>query len=219
MVASAESPLPPAPPTTTRARRDTAGPLRYVAAAMNWVDGVVLAVLALSAIVALFRGLVHEVLAIGAWVGAALAALALQPVLSPVLLPSVETPWIADAIALGGVFLVVLVVLKIVTATVARRVQDSALGGADRALGMVFGLARGAFLVVVAYILGGVVLSEPERWPDPVREARSLPAVAEGARWLMEQLPPDYQRRLVAPPALPDPGFNDLVRPPSRNRT
>ena len=138
----------------------------------------VLAVLALSAVVALFRGLVQEVLGIGAWVGAALAALALQPVLSPYLLPSVETPWIADAIALAGVFLVVLVALKIAISMIARRVQDSALGGADRALGMVFGLARGAFLVVVAYILGGVVLSEPERWPDPVREARSLPAVA-----------------------------------------
>lgn len=189
---------------------------------MNWVDGVVLAVLALSAIVALFRGLVHEVLSISAWVGAVFAALALRPALVPALYEVVDSPnnpWIADAIAVAGVFLVVLLVLKVVTATVARRVQDSALGGADRALGMVFGLARGAFLVVVAYILGGIVLSEPERWPDPVREARSLPAVAEGARWLMEQLPPDYRARLVAPPALPDPGFNDLVRPPPRNRT
>ena len=186
---------------------------------MNWVDGVVLAVLALSAIVALFRGLVQEVLGIGAWVGAAFAALALQPVLSPVLLASVEAPWIADAIALVGVFVVVLVVLKVVIAMVARRVQDSALGGTDRALGMVFGLARGAFLVVVAYILGGMVLREPGSWPEPVREARSLPLVADGARRLMDQLPPDYRARLVAPPTSPDPGFNDLVRPPSRNRT
>ena len=97
--------------------------------------------------------------------------------------------------------------------------QDSALGGADRALGMLFGLVRGAFLVVVAYILGGAVLSEPERWPQPVREARSLPVVAEGARWLMQQLPSDYQARLVAPPTAPDPSFRDLIRPPARNRT
>jgi membrane protein required for colicin V production len=186
---------------------------------MNWVDGVVLAVLALSAVVALFRGLVQEVLGIGAWVGAALAALTLQPVLSPALVGAVETPWIADALALVGVFVAVLVVLKVVIAVVARRVQDSALGGTDRALGMVFGLLRGAFLVVVAYILGGMVLPEAERWPDPVREARSLPVVAEGARWLMDRLPPDYRAKLVAPPSSPDPGYNDLVRPPPRNRT
>lgn len=185
---------------------------------MNWVDGVVLAVLALSAIVALFRGLVQEVLGIGAWVGAAFAALALQPVLSPLLLPSVETPWIADAIALGGVFLAVLVVLKIAIAMIARRVQDSALGGTDRALGMVFGLARGAFLVVVAYILGGVVLPEANRWPEPVRQARSLPVVADGAQWLMEKLPADYRARLATPPLQTGPEFNDLLRPPPRNR-
>ena len=200
--------------------RDTLPPRRYTAPAMNWVDGVVLAVLALSAVVALFRGLVQEVLGIGAWVGAAFAALALQPVLSPPLLEAVETPWIADAIALAGAFLVVLIVLKIAIAVIARRVQDSALGGTDRALGMVFGLARGAFLVVVAYILGGKVLPDSEKWPDPVREARSLPLVAEGARWLTERLPPDFQDRLlVPPPSMPTPGFNDLVRPPPRNRT
>lgn len=186
---------------------------------MNWVDGVVLAVLALSAIVALFRGLVQEVLGIGAWVGAAFAALALRPVVSPLLNGSVETPWIADAIAVGGAFLVVLVALKIVTAMVARRVQDSALGGADRALGMVFGLLRGAFLVVVAYILGDMVLPEPGKWPEPVRQARALPVVADGARWLMDQLPLDYRRTLTTPLTPPDPGYNDLVRPPSRNRT
>ena len=200
-------------------RRDTLPPLRYAAPAMNWVDGVVLAVLALSAVVALFRGLVQEVLGIGAWVGAAFAAWTLWPVLVPYLAESVEPAWIADAIAVAGVFLVVLVALKIAIAMIARRVQDSALGGTDRALGMVFGLARGAFLVVAAYILAGMVMPAPENWPVPVREARSLPAVAEGARWLMERIPPDYRAKLVAPPSLPDPGFNDLVRPPARNRT
>jgi uncharacterized membrane protein required for colicin V production len=33
---------------------------------------------------------------------------------------------------------------------VADRVQDSPLGGIDRVLGLVFGAARGAFLLVVA---------------------------------------------------------------------
>jgi membrane protein required for colicin V production len=84
---------------------------------------------------------------------------------------------------------------------------------------MVFGLLRGAFLVVVAYILGGMVLPESEKWPTPVREARSLPVVAQGAQWLMDKLPPGYRDGLVLPPSLPNPGFNDLVRPPPRNRT
>ena len=37
---------------------------------MTWVDGVFAAVVLVSALVAFFRGLVREVLSLGAWVGA-----------------------------------------------------------------------------------------------------------------------------------------------------
>ena len=40
-------------------------------------------------------------------------------------------------------------------------------------LGLVFGLARGAALVIVAYIVAGMVIPV-DRWPDAVLEARSL---------------------------------------------
>jgi membrane protein required for colicin V production len=186
---------------------------------MTWVDGVVLAVLALSAVVAFFRGLVQEVLGVGAWIGAALAALALRPVLVPLLGDSVTEPWMADAIVIVGAFVVVLIILKLIIAGIARRVQDSVLGGVDRALGLVFGLARGAFLVILAYILGGMVLPAAERWPEAVREARTLPLVVDGARWLVDMLPPDVRPRVAAPPAQPGPTLEDLIRPPARNRT
>jgi membrane protein required for colicin V production len=44
---------------------------------------------------------------------------------------------------------------------VGKAVRLSALGGLDRTLGLVFGLVRGAALVVAAYIVGGLV--EPDR--------------------------------------------------------
>lgn len=185
---------------------------------MTWVDGVVLAVLAVSAVVACLRGLVQEALGVGAWVGAALAGFSLRPALAPTVLGWVEEPWVADALAIAGVFVVVLIILKVVIAAIARRVQDSVLGGTDRALGLVFGLARGAFLVVVAYILGGMVLPAADRWPEAVREARSLPLAMEGATWLVDRLPPDYRPRVAVPPDRPSPTLNDLMRPPARNR-
>jgi membrane protein required for colicin V production len=98
-------------------------------------------------------------------------------------------------------------------------VEDSALGGVDRALGLVFGLARGAFLVILAYILAGMVLPATERWPEAVREARSLPLVVDGANRLVAMLPPDYRPRVSSPPLRPDPTQDDLLRPPARNRT
>ncbi|MBL6456642.1 CvpA family protein [Belnapia sp. T6] len=186
---------------------------------MTWVDAVVLAVLALSALLAFLRGLVQEVLGVGAWIGAAALALMLRPAVAPLLHGTVEPPWLADALAAGGVFVVVLIVLKLIIGTIARLVQNSVLGGTDRALGLVFGLARGAFLVVLAYILGGMVLPATERWPEPVRDARSLPLVIEGAQWLVAQLPTEYRPRVAAPPARPGPTQDDFERPPARNRT
>ena len=41
-------------------------------------------------------------------------------------------------------------------------VLDSALGPLDRVLGFVFGVARGALLVVVAYMLYGALIGDPQ---------------------------------------------------------
>jgi membrane protein required for colicin V production len=186
---------------------------------MTWVDGVVLAVLAVSAVLAFLRGMVQEVLGVGAWIGAAFLALVLRPKVVPWFQGSIDPPWLADALAAGAIFLVVLIILKIIIGSVARMVQNSMLGGTDRALGLVFGIARGGFLVILAYILGGMVLPATDRWPDPVREARSLPLVIEGANWLVAHLPAEYRPRVAAPPLRPGPTQEDFERPPARNRT
>lgn len=185
---------------------------------MTWADLIVVAVLVVSAAMAFLRGFVEEVLGVGAWIGAALAGLALQPMVRP-LLTNVEPPWLADALAVAGVFLVVLVVLKVVIGFIARQVQDSALGSTDRALGLLFGLARGAFLLVVAYILAGMVLPGVDRWPATVRDLRALPLVAAGADWVVARLPPRFQPQVLVPPLRPGPSLEDLVRPPARTRT
>jgi membrane protein required for colicin V production len=197
-----------------------AAPRGYTPAIMTWVDGAVLAVLAVSAILAFSRGLVLEVLGVGAWVGAVLAALTLRGAVTPLLEgAAVEPPWLAEALAAAGIFLVVLVVLKLLIGGIARRVQDSVLGGVDRALGLVFGLARGAFLVVLAYILAGMVLPTTDRWPEAVRDSRSVPLAYAGAVWLIDHLPPDLRPRVAVPPLRQAPTQEELERPPARNRT
>ena len=186
---------------------------------MTWVDGVVLAVLAVSAVVAFSRGMVREVLGVGAWIGAVLAALAAREPVSRFFDTMVDQPWVAEALAAAGVFIVVLIALKLIIGAIANRVQDSVLGGVDRALGLVFGLVRGAFLVVLAYILGGMLLPATERWPEAVHRARFLPIVVDGANWLVAQLPPDIRPRVAIPQAQPGPNQDDLMRPPARSRT
>jgi membrane protein required for colicin V production len=186
---------------------------------MTWADGVLLFVLVISAILAFLRGFVNEVLGIAAWVGAAFAAFwALEP-LSAMLGNAIEPPWLADAIVIGGVFLTVLILLKLVIHALAGRVQDSPLGGVDRSLGALFGIARGGAIAVLAYVLAGMFFPAVERWPEPVREARALPYVVDGARWLAAQLPEEYRPRIAEPPLRRIPTHEELLRPPARPRT
>lgn len=185
----------------------------------NWVDGVLLAAIVVSAILAFFRGMVREVLSVGAWAGALLAAFYeyTQKRLTPVIAPHVDPPWVAEALACGAVFLVVLIVLMVVIHWIANRVQGSALGGLDRTLGIGFGLVRGVVLIMIAYIMGGVFLPTTERWPEPVREARSLPIIADGSAWLVAQLPAEFRPRMPDRPGRAAPTQDDLLRPPPRN--
>lgn len=185
---------------------------------MTWVDGALAAVVLISAAVAFFRGLVREVLSLGAWIGAAAAAFVARPRLLPVTSGWIEPAWIADAVGTGIVFLVVLVLLKVITNFIADRVQDSALGGLDRVLGLAFGAVRGAALLVAAYILAGMFAPETAAWPAAVKEARSLPLIAEGARRVVELAPEAYRPRLVEPPGASGPTVDDLLRPPARSR-
>jgi membrane protein required for colicin V production len=186
---------------------------------MTWVDGIVLAILLLSAGVAYFRGAVSEVLSVGAWVGAAIVGLLAEPAAKPFVAQYVEPDWLATGVAAGTVFIVVLVVLKVLIAWIAGKVQRSALGGVDRALGLVFGLARGAFIVVLAYIVGGLAVPATDRWPEAVRDARSLPLAADGAAWVVDRLPEDFRPRLPDGTGTQDPNLDQLLRPPARSRT
>ena len=184
---------------------------------MTWVDGALAAVVLVSAAIAFFRGLVREVLSLGAWVGAAAAAFFARPFLLPHTAGLIDPPWAADAAGAGAVFLVALIILKLLTNAIADRVQESSLGGVDRVLGLAFGAARGAVVLVLAYILAGMFAPETSAWPDAVKQARSLPLVAEGARIAVEKVPEAYRPRLVPPPGPPGPTVDDLLRPPARS--
>ncbi len=169
---------------------------------MNWVDLAVLGVLALSGLLAVMRGLVREVLGIGAWVLAGLVAspYGLFPFVQPWVRQQFADQTTADLIAFGGIFAIAIVVLSLTASAFSDAVRGSALGGLDRTLGLVFGLARGAALVAAVYIIACTAVL-PDQWPLPVLEARSLPLAHRGAVWLAGQLPEAYRPAIAPPPA------------------
>jgi membrane protein required for colicin V production len=166
---------------------------------MTWVDLAVFGFLAISGLLAFARGFVREVLGIGAWVGAVTAAILALPTMRNTVRHWFSAPDWVDPVSFVVVFLVSLIVLMLIAGTIGRVVRRSALGGVDRTLGLVFGLVRGAAVVIIAYILGQMVFPI-ERWPDVVLNARTLTPTYEAARWVRDQLPETYRPHTLEPP-------------------
>lgn len=177
---------------------------------MNWVDLIVIGVVALSALLALLRGFVREVLGIAAWIGAAIFAIWAAPFVTARFLRWFG-PDFGRAAALAAMFLAALLVLSFISSMAGGVVRASMLGGVDRTLGVVFGLLRGAALVAFAYIVGGWVVTA-DRWPEPVRQARTLPYAYEAAVFATDLLPAAYRPSIVRPPAGREARADDFLR-------
>jgi membrane protein required for colicin V production len=179
---------------------------------MTWFDLAMLGVLALSAILAFFRGFVREVMGVGAWIGAIIVAFWFAPFVEPKFEQWIHAKEIADPAAIAVVFVIALIVFSVISGWVGALVRGSVLGGVDRTLGILFGLARGAALLVFCYVAAGLVTT-PQDWPQPIRDARLLPYVYDGARQAVSFLPAQFHPHLAAPPTTKPPSLNDLLQP------
>lgn len=178
---------------------------------MNWVDLTVLVVVGISAALAFMRGFVREALGIAAWAGAAYLSYTYVDLVRFPVRDLVGDPSMGDIVAYAALFLAALLVLTIVTGIIAQIFHSLGLGAVDRTLGIAFGVARGAMLMVAAYIGAGFVIP-PERWPEPVRQARMLPLVADAAAWAAERVPPGFRPNVPLPPLTPTTSAFDLLQ-------
>lgn len=164
---------------------------------MTWIDAVILGMVALSTLFSMVRGFVREVLGVGAWVGALLACLHFYQPVQPYVASLLPHSLVHFAVygAMGIVFLITLIILSIVSGLLGGLVRHSPLSSLDHALGIVFGLARGAIIAFLAYIALG--MAEPSSaWPAPIAHARLLPLAQKGAGWLTDFLPSSYRPKV-----------------------
>ncbi|CAM3010434.1 membrane protein required for colicin V production [Paracoccus aminovorans] len=155
------------------------------------IDGIVAAVIILSAILAYARGFVRESLAILGWIGAAVLAFLFAPTVRPMVaqIPGLNK-FLADSCELAtiagfaAVFALALVLFSIITPLFSSVVQRSALGGVDQGMGFLFGVARGILLVAIAFIVyDRVMASQPVAMVENSRSAQ----VFERMRGQMDQ--------------------------------
>ena len=169
---------------------------------MNFVDIVVLAVVALSTLLALGRGFVKEVLSVLGWIGAAIATFVIFFYVPPVrefARAQITEPVIADIVAAVALFTVSLFVLGMLNHYISSRVQGSALGPLDKSLGLVFGLVRGIVVIALAHMaMTDWLLPNKQDRPEVINQARTEPYVEMAANYIKTLVPEDLKARASA---------------------
>jgi membrane protein required for colicin V production len=167
-------------------------------------DGVVLAVVLFSAVLAMVRGFSREVLSIASWAGSVAAAYYLYPLLLPYARNYTDDDKIAIAGSAGVIFLVALIVISFITSRIADFIIDSRIGALDRTLGFLFGAARGILLLVVAVAFWNWLV-DVKTQPEWVTQAKSKPfldgLVGKLETVLPDDIEPQIRARILGKPA------------------
>ncbi len=160
---------------------------------MIWVDYILLAIIAISALLSLWRGFVKEALSLASWIVALWVALLFFHDLADWLARWIETPSIRDAVGFGLLFVVTVLIGGLVGYLAGQLVAKTGLTATDRALGMIFGVARGVIIVAVLVLLAGLTNLPQDPW---WQESLLLKHFQDMALWLRSFLPADIAENI-----------------------
>ncbi|WP_338666515.1 CvpA family protein [Pseudodesulfovibrio methanolicus] len=116
---------------------------------MNFLDIILICIVALFVLRGFFRGLVQEVLSLIAVVLAIFLASRFDDVLAPHLKLYISSDITVSALSYSLIFIGTLVVVWLVTKLIRSVLEISLLGWIDRTLGGVFGLLEGVLICLV----------------------------------------------------------------------
>ena len=151
---------------------------------MTLFDIAVIAIMVASGLLAMVRGFVSEVLSILSWVVAALAALLLYPLLTPLVQTFVSANWLAQGISALSIFAIAFITVWAFTYRWLEQGHGGEIGFLDRSFGFVFGIIRGFFIVSVAYLIFVWLVPDRGEHPSWIARARLMPVVDAGAEIL-----------------------------------
>ena len=124
---------------------------------LNNLDIIILIILGLSALIALSRGLIKEVLSIIGWVLGSAAVIYLLPVFTPITKEYIANGMIAGVVTSIFILILFMVIWILLTGNIVGKVRSSKLSSVDRVLGLFFGIMR-AFCWLFCSIFSSVGL-------------------------------------------------------------
>jgi membrane protein required for colicin V production len=160
---------------------------------VTWADYFLLAIITISALLSLWRGFVKEALSLTTWVLALWVAILFFEKLGNWLTRWIDTPSISDVVAFAALFISTVLLGGLVNFLAGQLVAKTGLTATDRALGMVFGIARGMVIVAVLVLLAGLTALPQDPWWS---ESLLLVHFKDMALWLRSFLPPDVAENI-----------------------
>ena len=148
---------------------------------MNWLDVVLLMIIAFSIFGSFRKGLSRQIIHLAAVVAGILLGAWFYGRVAEYLEPHLSSP---TAAKLGGfliVFLAVMLLGAVVSWIVGKFLRVTGLSFVDHLLGAGFGLVQGV-LVSAALLMGVMAFSRDGKPPQSVEESRMAPYVSQGAR-------------------------------------
>lgn len=154
---------------------------------MTVFDYIAFAIVAGSVVVGLVRGLVVEVLSLGAWLIAFWCAKQFAPALTDFVPKALAAQGLRMVFAFIVVFFAVWLLSCLLRVVLTGVLDSAGLGGVNRLLGAGFGLARAALVLTVLVLIAGLTdLPREPAW----RNALLAPPLESAALALRPWLPP-----------------------------
>jgi membrane protein required for colicin V production len=182
---------------------------------MTAFDYVILALIVLSAGIGLWRGVIREVFALGAWVVAIVCAVLFGQAVALALPLAGQAAWLQSLAGYALVFVGVFIVLSVLGFVFTKMVRAVGLSFIDRALGMMFGVLRGALIAVLLVLVAGATgLPQADWW----KESSSAKPLETFAALLRSKFPDDLAKRFKVATASLAHGADGLPSPAGGRR-
>ncbi|UXN37907.1 CvpA family protein [Avibacterium paragallinarum] len=151
----------------------------------NYIDFIIIGIIAFSIIVSLLRGFVREVMSLASWVVAFLVANHFYPYVAN-FLTQIESNYMRNGAAIAILFIATLIMGALVNYLVSQLVDKTGLSGTDRVLGGCFGLLRG--VLIVAALLFFVDTFTNFNQSDLWKESKLIPHFGFIVEWFFQKI-------------------------------
>lgn len=156
---------------------------------MTVFDYIVIAVVAASVLLGIWRGVVGEIIALVAWVLAFFAARWWGDEVANSVLNAISDPALRLVAAWVLIFIVVLMLMALLRLAIRGLLKALGLSPTDRLLGMIFGVARGLMIVLALVVVGSMTMAAQQKWwVEAYFSAPLETAVMAGKPWLPEEI-------------------------------